>query len=671
MDSMENLRIDDFTHYKFLSGVKHSPSGHHACFVVHEADVEENSYKSNLFLLDVATKQSFQLTTLNKERSFTWLSDQEILFASVREPKDRELQEKGEDWSIFYCIKIHGGEARELFRVPLKVGQIEPLGDGRFLLTALFNPGRPDLSSLAPAEKAEALKKRTEENDYEVLEELPYWSNGNGFVSGNRTRLYLYQQEDNSLQALTDEHLDVAGFELNDAKTKAVFTALEFEHKAPLTNALYLADLQKNTVKQVTDQGEMAYYDPYFTSEGQVICLGNERRRFGMSENARFYLVNLANGARTLLTPDFDRSIRSSVGSDCRYGRGSGLGFDQGYLYYVSTENESSYLYRMDTAGTIEQLTTTAGSVDAISVRGESILIIALRDLALQELYEVKQGSETALTAFNSWVNKERKLAKPIPLSLETAPGITIDGWVMKPVDYVEGQRYPAILNIHGGPKTVYGTVFFHEMQYWANEGYFVFFCNPRGSDGKGNEFADLRGKYGTIDYDDIMRFTDQVLVNYPSIDPQRVGVTGGSYGGFMTNWIIGHTDRFKAAAAQRSISNWVSMGFTTDIGYFFAADQMAATPWSNHEKLWEHSPLKYADRVKTPTLFIHSDQDYRCWLPEALQMFSALKFHGVEARLCMFKGENHELSRSGKPRHRIRRLEEITNWFQRHLKDQ
>ncbi len=242
---------------------------------------------------------------------------------------------------------------------------------------------------------------------------------------------------------------------------------------------------------------------------------------------------------------------------------------------------------------------------------------------------------------------------------------------MLKPVDFVEGQKYPAILNIHGGPKTVFGTVFFHEMQFWANQGYFVFFCNPRGSDGKGNEFADIRGQYGTIDYDDLMRFTDLVLEEYPAIDQERLGVTGGSYGGFMTNWIIGHTQRFKAAASQRSISNWISMGYTTDIGYYFAPDQIAATPWTDYEKMWYHSPLKYADRVKTPTLFIHSDEDYRCWLPEALQMFTALKYHGVEAKLCMFRGENHELSRSGKPKHRIRRLQEITSWFDRFLKEQ
>jgi len=191
-----------------------------------------------------------------------------------------------------------------------------------------------------------------------------------------------------------------------------------------------------------------------------------------------------------------------------------------------------------------------------------------------------------------------------------------------------------------------------------------VVFCNPRGSDGKGNEFSDIRGKYGTIDYDDLMNFLDLALDSYADMDRNNQFVTGGSYGGFMTNWIIGHTDRFRAAASQRCISNWISMFNTTDIGYYFADDQNFSSPWDNQEKLWWHSPLKYADQVKTPTLFIHSEEDYRCWLTEGLQMFTALKYHNVESRLCMFRGENHELSRSGKPKHRLRRLTEIDEWF-------
>lgn len=668
---MENLRLDDFTKYKFLSGLEHNSNGKYACFVTHEANLEENAYDSHLWIYDLENDRCFQLTALGKERSFTWLSDEEILFAAMRDSKDQERQKKGEDLTVFYRINIHGGEAVEAFRISMRVQSVEPLGDRRFLLSCTYNPKRQSLDLLSEEAKTAELKRREEEKDYEVLEEIPYWSNGAGFISGNRSRLYLYNQEDNSLEALTDEKLQVGGVELNPDKTKAVFTGSEYTGMMPLTNSVYLVDLVTKNVRKVTADEEFSYSSAHFLNDQDLLCRGNARERFGLNENGRFYLVRLQDGSKELLTPDFDSPTWSSVGSDCRYGGGRGMVMDGGYLYFTTTEGESSYLNRIAGSGSIEKLSHEPGSIDAFSIQDGDILMIALRDLNLQELYRLKNGVETRLTSFNSWVNQERRLSAPEALSFVTAPGVTCESWVLKPVDFVEGQKYPAILNIHGGPKTVFGTVFFHEMQFWANQGYFVFFCNPRGSDGKGNEFADIRGQYGTVDYDDLMRFTDLVLEKYPAIDQERVGVTGGSYGGFMTNWIIGHTQRFKAAASQRSISNWISMGYTTDIGYYFAPDQIAATPWTDHEKMWYHSPLKYADRVKTPTLFIHSDEDYRCWLPEALQMFTALKYHGVEARLCMFRGENHELSRSGKPKHRIRRLQEITTWFDRFLKEQ
>jgi len=196
-----------------------------------------------------------------------------------------------------------------------------------------------------------------------------------------------------------------------------------------------------------------------------------------------------------------------------------------------------------------------------------------------------------------------------------------------------------------------------------------VIYCNPTGSDGR-NIFSDIRGKYGTVDFDDIMAFTDACLKKYPSMDKNDLFETGGSYGGFMTNWIIGHTDRFRACASQRSISNWLSFYGVSDIGVDFSADQNAAGPWSDPAALWEHSPLKYADRVKTPTLFLHSFEDYRCPVDQGYQMFTALLAHGIESRLICFRGENHELSRSGKPLHRIRRLKEITDWFDGHRKN-
>jgi len=151
-------------------------------------------------------------------------------------------------------------------------------------------------------------------------------------------------------------------------------------------------------------------------------------------------------------------------------------------------------------------------------------------------------------------------------------------------------------------------------------------------------------------------------------MDSARIGVTGGSYGGFMTNWIVGHTNRFAAAATQRSICNWISKAYASDIGYYFNTEQMQSDPWRNLEKMWWHSPLKYAPNVTTPTLVLHSDEDYRCWIAEAYQWFTALKLHGVETKLHIFHGENHELSRSGRPDNRVRRLTEITGWMDKYL---
>lgn len=215
----------------------------------------------------------------------------------------------------------------------------------------------------------------------------------------------------------------------------------------------------------------------------------------------------------------------------------------------------------------------------------------------------------------------------------------------------------------------MFGTVFHHEMQMWANAGYFVFFTNPRGSDGFGTEFGDINGRYGTVDYDNLMEFTDYVLDHEPDIDRDRVGVTGGSYGGFMTNWIIGHTDRFKAAASQRSIANWISFEYMSDIGHTFTKNEQAAFASEDVDKLWFHSPIKYIGNCKTPTLFVHSEEDYRCNVAEGMEMFAALKVLGVDTRMLMVKGETHELSRSGRPRNRIVRMREILNWMDKYLK--
>ncbi len=191
---------------------------------------------------------------------------------------------------------------------------------------------------------------------------------------------------------------------------------------------------------------------------------------------------------------------------------------------------------------------------------------------------------------------------------------------------------------------------------------------NPRGSDGRSEKFAiEIKGKYGERDYKDLMEGLEYAVENF-KIDRSRFGVTGGSYGGFMTNWIVGHTNVFKAAVTQRSISNQISFFSTSDIGPEFNGDQIGGTPLENLEHYWDKSPLKYVERIKTPLLIIHSDEDYRCPVEQAYQLFTFAKFYNKNVEMAIFPGENHELSRSGKPKHRIKRLKLINDWFLKYL---
>lgn len=660
---MENLKLKDFLDYKYLSNLEFSPNGENAGFVVHTTNYDDNNYQSNIWLLNNKTKKYSKLTSLNEEKSFLWIDNSTIIFPASRDAKLREKVSQGEKWTAYYSIDINGGEADKYMQIPLLVTSIKMIDKDNFVLTAQYDNYGINLNELTGEERSKAVAKLKEKKDYEVLDEIPFWSNGGGFTNQKRNRLYLYNRISNEVTPLSCEHTVVTYFSYKDGKV--LYVGNLFEGKLEQREGIFCYDIASKTTETLLpiDANFRVTFAEFL--EDTVICALNDCKEYGMNQNPSFYIIK--NGKVELLKKH-DTWMANTVGSDCRYGGGKSYRVANGKLYFPTTVFKDSFLNTIDLAGNETVLTKADGSVDVYDVHGNEILFAGLRGIKLQEIYSLKDGEETQITKFNENIYTDKKISIPEKCNFVN-DGIEIEGWVLKPVDYDETKTYPAILDIHGGPKTVFGEVFYHEMQVWANMGYFVFFCNPRGGDGRGNAFADIRGKYGTIDYDDLMKFTDVVLEKYP-IKADRIGVTGGSYGGYMTNWIIGHTDRFRCAASQRSIANWISKFGTTDIGYYFNADQNASTPWINQEKLWWHSPMKYADKVKTPTLFIHSEEDYRCWLAEGIQMFTALKYHGVEARLCMFRGENHELSRSGKPKHRVRRLEEMTNWFEKYLKD-
>ncbi len=666
---MERITLDLFTKYKFLSDLAYSPDGACAAFTVTQANMERNGYDHNIWLYRLDEKRTVRLTGMDDGCSFIWEDSDTILFPAIRRERHRREIDFGKYLTVYQRISVSGGEAVEAFTVPLKVSSIHRLGGGKYLLEALYEIGRPDVENLSGEEQSKALSRLKEEKDYWVFDELPFWVNGKGITNKQRNRLYLFDSLSGELTPISAPTCNVGAVALNDDLSKIVYGGQDYDSVNPQFSAIMLYDIPSRMTKTLVEGNTYMVTRAAFYGDG-VLFIGSDRKRYGSAENARFYTVSLSTGEVKLFA-DPDRSPAITVASDSRFGLGKGFQIAGGVIYSLFTLDNTSYLCRVDKDGSVHPLTADNGSVDCFDIRAGHALFIGMRDMGLQEVYsfDLHSHAEERVTGFNREISKKYYVSIPEPLSFTNRDGVRIDGWVMKPLGYDRSKRYPSVYNIHGGPKTAFGAVFNHEMEYWASEGYFVFFCNPRGSDGRGNEFADIRGKYGTVDYSDLMEFMDHVLEQYPQIDRKRVCVTGGSYGGFMTNWIIGHTDRFTAAASQRSISNWVSKCLTADIGYFQNMDAMQTTPWEDINKMWGFSPLKYADKCTTPTLLIHSGEDYRCWQGEGIQMFTALKYHGCEARLCFFQGENHELSHTGKPVHRIRRLKEITRWFDRYVK--
>ena len=658
---MKDIKIDELKNFKFLGNLHLSRDEKNLFYTVSNANLEKNSYEHRIYKMDIATKSTNVFTNGAKESSFIELLDGSILFSSDREGKDNKKEE-----TKFYKISPLGGEAVLYFTIDATVNSIKQINEDEFLVLAKFNRQKE-------LEKIEKENKKDKENsknlyddskDYLVATEIPFWNNAVGFTNEDRSRLYYFNRKTNEFKPVTDDITDVYDVNLNSSKTLAVFISNSYTGKMPLVSEINIYDVKKKTVSNLTKGLAFAYCN--FLDENTLITVATDMKEYGINENSNIYTIDLKDKTlKKIVNDNFDMCLCNSVGTDVRLTSGKSMFVKNGYLYFVNTEVNSSYIYRIDKNGLLEKLNEKSGSIDCFDVSNSGkIYAVALKDYSLQEIYDIS-SKETRITFHN---NEEYSLSKIEEVNFEN-DAIGFIGYVMKPVNYDPNKKYPAILHVHGGPKTVFGKVFHHEMQFLANNGYFVFFTNPRGSDGRGKMFADIRGKYGEIDFNDLMKFTDEVIKKYPAVDSERLAIMGGSYGGFMTNWAIGHTDRFKAACSQRSISNMTSEFLTTDIGYYFIDDQISATPWSNYDKMWYHSPLRYANKVKTPTLFIHSDEDYRCSLPEGIQMFSALKYHNVPARLVIFKGENHELSRSGRPMHRIRRLKEIFDWFENYLK--
>jgi dipeptidyl aminopeptidase/acylaminoacyl peptidase len=662
---MKQLQLDDFYKYKFISELSFSPDGSKAAVVIAESDAEKNEYRTAVWLYrnDAWTK----LTGLNKERNYLWEDDTHILFPAVRTDEEREKAKGGDVFTSYYRIDTEGGEAEWAFTLPFGGSLKERIDADRWIVCGSFDADVPDYYRMTKEEREKIGKEKKENADYEILTEIPFYENGEGFTDRKRGGIFLFDTQSGEAERINDASVSARSLVLKDGMIYYM-GAEENPVRFHASDELYVYHIETKETNKLTANDCGLKITSLEKLGEKLVVIAEEASTYQIGREPSFYIVDIETGAFTLLRAE-DESLMNSTGSDCRYGATHKFRTKNDGLYYLKTVRNDVHLCRLNADGSAAELVTKAGAIDDFDVTKDGkICLVALYDNRLQEVYTA--GRELCkISAFNDAALEDTYVADYHKMTVSSC-GWDIDGWVLYPKDYDERKQYPAILDIHGGPRTVYGEIFYHEMQVWANMGYFVFFCNPVGGSGRGWKFADITDAYGKTDFHNIMDFTDAVLAAYPQIDPKRVGCTGGSYGGFMSNWIMGHTDRFSAIATQRSISNWISFYGVSDIGYFFVKNQLGHDLYHEEglKRMWDMSPLKYINRMRTPTLFIHSDEDYRCPMEQGLQLFTALKEKGVPTRFVYFKGENHELSRSGKPQHRKKRLSEITDWMTKYL---
>ena len=320
------------------------------------------------------------------------------------------------------------------------------------------------------------------------------------------------------------------------------------------------------------------------------------------------------------------------------------------------------------TGDLIRQLTTGARQIGSVSTSEDGLVMAyTVTDAVSPAEVYVNRGDGTLqrrVTAFNDEWLAGVTLQPAERLTWTVADGTEIEGWLIRPVGYEAGRPYPMILKIHGGPHGAYGNTFFRTFHVLSNTGFFVLYTNPRGSTGYGHAFTyATKEGWGEIDSEDYLTGVDAALERYPDIDPARVGVAGGSYGGYMTNWLTATTNRFAAAVTSRSITNWESW-YGSSEAQGLTEFEFGGTPWEQRELYRRLSPISYVEQVTAPTLIIHSENDYRTPIGDGEQWYMALKKREIPTELVRYPRSSHGLSRSGEPWLLVDRLERIRSWF-------
>jgi len=638
-----------------------SPDGARVLFTYSTVNMEEDKYDSHVWLLDLKEKWPRQFTHgVNNDSHPRWSPDgKTILFLSNRPAEgEKKADEKKKKKNQIFIIPADGGEARQITSVEEGVQSPAWSPNGKSILF---------LSKVFKGEKA------TDESDVKIIRRMKHKADGKGFSVGMYVHLFTVPAKGGKVKQLTDGEYDIEEAEWSPDGKKMAFVA----NMAEDADKSFYRDIYSIPAKggepELLLKGFGLVGSLGWSPCGKYIAFVGRRiedPNLVWHKNNLLWTMPAEGGEPRCLTTGFDRTVSMEQGVEWTP--------DSKHLYARFPHHGGAHIHRVSVEGDAEQVTEGKMNVGSFSIddSGEVFAFNANDAMTPTELW-VKDGEGIRKrTEMNRGLLRKLRLSEPEEFWFTASDGVEVQGWIVRPYEFKEGEKYPTLIEVHGGPRSAYGyklDAAEHEFQVLADHGYVVVYTNPRASIGYGEQFAGLiSGHWGERDYLDILEATDYVIENYGFVDPERVGVLGGSYGGFMTNWIVGHTDRYKAAVTQRSISNWYSFHGTSDIGWMTLPTHELINgkdPWDDLELCMEKSPITYVKNVKTPLLIIHSENDYRCPMEQGEQLFIALKKLGRTTEFVRFPDEPHGLSRTGKPKHRVERLQHIVRWFDRYLK--
>ena len=713
-----SITIEDLYAIQFLSRPRISPDGQRVAFVVTTIDEGKHEYCSSIWVAPTEGGEATRFIggTANAH-SPCWSPDgQWLAFVTDREgefsSKDAQEQKKqGKGKGQIWLIPSDGGEAHQL----------------TFMPHGASNPTwSPDSKRMVFSAAVGPLDEETEDGKtlpkVRVIDRLMYRLDGVGFIYERRQHLFLIDISGGEPKQLTDGDWDDKDPNWSPDGTCIAFASSRAEDRwrlpCPDIYTLSIEEGQVGELRCLTD-GTRSCFSPSWSPDGKTIAfLAKPKLRSG-NHSELFTIDALAPQAvPQCLTGEFEGGCSDWTNSDMTNEQmmpAPVWSTDCQTLYILAAQRGSTRVYVIDREGagrqpptltpgnmhvldfSIDQARETAAIVIENATHVAEIFVCSM--LSLDELDQHPLGGQRAtikahtttpyhprpygkeisasrlesgelrqLTNFNDALFDELELATPEYMPYTGVDGWPMDGWILKPRDFDASKKYPLIVEIHGGPNTQYGYGFMHEMQMLAAAGYVVLFTNPRGSLGYGRDFAlAVRGAWAVKDSLDIMAGVDAILQK-GYIDEERLGVIGGSYGGFMTSWLIGHTDRFRAAVADRSVINRFSFFGSSDIGWDFTDDDMEVAPWDDPERYMRMSPITYVKNIHTPVLIIHSESDLRCNIEQSEQLFASLKYLGRETLFVRFEGQSHGLSRGGHPKLRKERLRHIREWFEKSL---